>query len=79
MVKTTAQLDQLEVLTNSVEFALIQKEVLYGLKQGTEVLQEIHKEMGGLDNVEKLMGHSAEERAYQRVCIEYSMPPPNTH
>jgi len=37
------------------------------LQQGTSVLKEIHKEMGGIENVEKLMGESEEARAYQRV------------
>jgi charged multivesicular body protein 6 len=69
LAKTDAQLAQLEVLTNDVEFALIQKDVLFGLQQGTQVLKEIHKEMGGIENVEKLLGESEEARAYQEVCI----------
>ncbi|KAK0107285.1 Vacuolar protein sorting-associated protein 20, variant 2 [Cadophora gregata] len=64
--KTDAQLEQLEKLTSSVEFALVQKDVVFGLQQGTSVLQEIHKEMGGLDHVEKLMGETAEAVAYQQ-------------
>ncbi|PGH15823.1 hypothetical protein AJ79_02204 [Helicocarpus griseus UAMH5409] len=65
LAKTDAQLDQLERLTGSVEFALVQKDVLFGLSQGTKVLQTIHKEMGGLEGVEKLMGESEDARAYQ--------------
>ncbi|EOD51316.1 snf7 family protein [Neofusicoccum parvum] len=68
--KTDAQLAQLEVLTNDVEFALVQKDVLFGLQQGTSVLKEIHKEMGGLENVEKLMGENEEAQAYQREISE---------
>lgn len=68
--KTDAQLEQLEKLTSSVEFALIQKDVFFGLQQGTKVLKEIHAEMGGLDHVEKMMGETAEEIAYQQVCLE---------
>lgn len=67
--KTDAQLAQLETLTSDVEFALVQKDVLFGLQQGTSVLKEIHKEMGGLENVEKLMGENEEAQAYQRVSI----------
>ena len=59
--KTDAQLAQLEILTSDVEFALVQKDVLFGLQQGTAVLKEIHKEMGGIENVEKLLGEN--ERA----------------
>jgi charged multivesicular body protein 6 len=69
LAKTDAQLAQLEQLTSDVEFALIQKDVLYGLQEGTAVLKEIHKEMGGIENVEKLLGESEEARAYQEVRI----------
>ncbi|KAK3488321.1 Snf7 family, partial [Neurospora crassa] len=68
--KTDAQLEQLEKLTSSVEFALIQKDVFFGLQQGTKVLKEIHAEMGGLDHVEKMMGETAEEIAYQQEVSE---------
>ncbi|KAI6790397.1 charged multivesicular body protein-like protein 6 [Hortaea werneckii] len=63
--KTDQQLAQLETLTSDVEFAQVQKDVVFGLQQGTSVLKEIHKEMGGLDKVEMIMGESAEARAYQ--------------
>lgn len=66
--KTDAQLAQLEQLTSDVEFALVQKDILYGLQQGTAVLKEIHKEMGGIENVEKLLADNEEARAYQEVC-----------
>ena len=65
LAKTDAQLEQLEKLTNSVEFALIQKDIIYGLEQGTNVLKSIHREIGGIDHVEKLMGDTAEAIAYQ--------------
>ncbi|OCT52203.1 Charged multivesicular body protein 6 [Cladophialophora carrionii] len=64
--KTDAQLEQLEKLTSSVEFALVQKDVLFGLQQGTQVLNMIHKEMGGLEAVEKLMGETEDARRYQQ-------------
>ncbi|KAF2248973.1 Snf7-domain-containing protein [Trematosphaeria pertusa] len=66
LAKTDQQLAQLEQLTSDVEFALVQKDVLFGLQQGTTVLKEIHKEMGGIENVEKLLGESEEARAYQQ-------------
>jgi charged multivesicular body protein 6 len=65
--KTDAQLAQLEILTSDVEFALVQKDVMYGLQQGTEVLKMIHKEMGGVEGVEKLLGDSEEAKVYQKV------------
>ena len=67
LAKTDSQLEQLEKLTSSVEFALVQKDVVFGLQQGTQVLQQIHKEMGGLEAVEKLMGETEDARAYQQV------------
>ncbi|KXH44691.1 Snf7 family protein [Colletotrichum simmondsii] len=68
--KTDAQLEQLEKLTSSVEFAMIQKDVVFGLQQGTKVLKEIHSEMGGIEHVEKLMGETADAIAYQREVSE---------
>ena len=67
LAKTDSQLETLEKLVNDVEFALVQKSVLLGLQQGTEVLQAIHKEMGGIEGVEKLMGETDDARAYQEV------------
>ncbi|KAH9907990.1 charged multivesicular body protein 6 [Xylariomycetidae sp. FL2044] len=66
LAQTDAQLAQLEQLTRGVEFALIQKDVVFGLQQGTRVLREIHAEMGGLEHVEKLMGETADAVAYQQ-------------
>lgn len=68
LAKTDSQLAQLEQLVSQVEFALVQKDIMYGLQQGTQVLQAINKEMGGLAAVEKLMGENEEARAYQEVC-----------
>ncbi|PSN61749.1 charged multivesicular body protein-like protein 6 [Corynespora cassiicola Philippines] len=70
LAKMDAQLAQLEQLTSDVEFALVQKDVLFGLQQGTAVLKEIHKEMGGIENVEKLLGENEEARAYQEEISE---------
>jgi charged multivesicular body protein 6 len=70
IAKADAQLEQLLQLTANVEFARVQKEILSGIEQGTKVLQEIHKEMGGLEHVEKLMGDTAEAVAYQRELSE---------
>lgn len=64
--KTDQQLEQLEKLTSSVEFALVQKDVVFGLQQGTTVLNQIHKEMGGLEGVEKMMADNEEARRYQQ-------------
>ena len=39
---------------------------MHGLKQGNDVLKEIHREMN-VESVEKLMEETAEARAYQQV------------
>lgn len=70
LAKTDAQLETLEQLTSNVEFAQVQKDVVYGLQQGTSVLKQIHAEMGGIENVEKLMGESEDARAYQKEISE---------
>ncbi|KAI9661484.1 MAG: Vacuolar protein sorting-associated protein 20 [Alyxoria varia] len=66
LARTDTQLAQLEKLVMDVEFAAVQKDVVFGLKAGTEVLKEIRKEMGGLEGVEKIIGQSEEEKEYQR-------------
>jgi charged multivesicular body protein 6 len=70
LAQTDGQLEQLEKLTSSVEFALVQKDVVFGLQQGTKVLAEINKEMGGIDHVEKLLEENAEARAVQEEISE---------
>ena len=70
LAKTDSQLATLEQLTANVEFALVQKDVLFGLKQGTDVLKQISAEMGGVDKVEKLMEENEEAREYQRQVSE---------
>jgi hypothetical protein len=67
LTKTDQQLAQLQALTSDVEFALVQKDVVFGLQQGTAVLKEIHKEMGGLEKVELIMSETEEAQAYQNV------------
>ncbi|TFK77209.1 hypothetical protein BDN72DRAFT_736933, partial [Pluteus cervinus] len=67
--KTDGQLDNLEQLVSSIEFSLIEVSVVHGLKQGTDVLKQIHKEMS-LESVEKLMDETQEAREYQREVGE---------
>ena len=44
----------------------MEKDVLFGLKQGNSVLNELNREMS-IENVEKLMGETADAIAYQKV------------
>jgi charged multivesicular body protein 6 len=70
LLQTDQQLEQLQKLTSDVEFASVQKDVVFGLKQGTAVLKQIHAEMGGIENVEKLLGENADAIAYQKEVGE---------
>lgn len=70
LAKTDSQLETLEQLTSNVEFSLVQKDVIFGLQQGTSVLKQIHAEMGGIEKVEKLMGENEDARAYQQEISE---------
>ncbi|KAF7339563.1 hypothetical protein MSAN_02170800 [Mycena sanguinolenta] len=65
LLKTDGQLETLEQLVSTIEFSLVEVSVLHGLKQGNEVLKEIHKEMS-IESVEKLMDETQEAREYQR-------------
>ena len=58
---------------STIEFSLVEVSVLHGLKQGTEVLKEIHKELN-VESVERLLEETAEAREYQRVCSSCPMP-----
>ncbi|KAL4241606.1 Snf7 family protein [Abortiporus biennis] len=67
--KTDGQLENLEGLVSTIEFSLVEVSVLHGLKQGNEVLKEIHKELN-VESVEKLLEETAEAREYQREIDE---------
>ncbi|KAG9119889.1 Vacuolar protein sorting-associated protein 20 [Ceratobasidium sp. 392] len=67
--KTDGQLETLENLVSSIEFALVEKDILFGLQQGNKVLKNIHAEMS-LEDVEKLMEETAEAVAYQNEIDE---------
>jgi hypothetical protein len=57
----------------TVEFSLIEVSVMHGLKQGNEVLAQIHKEMR-IEDVEKLMSETKEAIAYQNVDLSDLSP-----
>ncbi|RUP46269.1 Snf7-domain-containing protein [Jimgerdemannia flammicorona] len=71
--RTNAQLINLEEMTNSIEFALVEKQVFDGLKAGNNVLKEIQNEMS-LEAVEKLMDETADAIAYQNVGWIWGCP-----
>jgi len=58
-------MENLEQLVSTIEFSLIEVSILHGLKQGNDILKEIHKEMN-VESVEKLLEETAEAREYQK-------------
>ena len=67
--QTDRQLETLQQLTASIEFALVEKDVLYGLRRGNDVLRQIQSEMS-LEGVQKLMEDTAEGIRYQRAVSD---------
>lgn len=51
---------------SQIEFSLIEKDVVFGLRQGNEALAQLNKETN-IENVEKLLADTAEAIAYQKV------------
>ncbi|BGP56489.1 Vacuolar protein sorting-associated protein 20 [Rhodotorula sphaerocarpa] len=64
--QTDAQLETLQKLVQSIEFSLVEKDVLYGLQEGNAVLKQLNKEMD-LATVERLMDDTREGIAYQEA------------
>ncbi|KAJ2827042.1 Vacuolar protein sorting-associated protein 20 [Coemansia sp. 'formosensis'] len=65
MIRTTDdQLFNLQHLMETIEFSLVQKDVIFGLEQGSKVLTQLNKEMR-IEDVERLADDTAEAIAYQ--------------
>ncbi|KAJ3372366.1 Vacuolar protein sorting-associated protein 20 [Kappamyces sp. JEL0680] len=67
--KTGQQLMNIEQLTGTIEYALVEKEIIEKLALGNSVLKQIHQEMD-LTKVEKIMDDTAEGIAYQKEIEE---------
>lgn len=61
ITKTYDQLDNLETLIGTIEFKLIEKDVMYGLAQGNEVLKTLNSEMS-VDKIDKVLDDLEDER-----------------
>lgn len=59
--KTFEQLDNLEKLIGTIEFKLIEKDVMYGLQQGNQVLKQLNNEMN-VEKIDKIMDDLEEEK-----------------
>ncbi|RKP02781.1 hypothetical protein CXG81DRAFT_2223, partial [Caulochytrium protostelioides] len=62
--QTDAQLLNLETLTTQIEFAVVEQDVVAGLKAGHQVLEQLNRETD-INAVEKLMEDTADAIAYQ--------------
>lgn len=69
LIKTGDQLLTLEQLTNTIEFALVEQEIMKGLEEGNKVLAIINKEIS-IEKVEKIMDDTADAIAYQNEIQE---------
>ncbi|KAI3404716.2 VPS20 [Candida oxycetoniae] len=61
ITKTFDQLDTLEKLIGSIEYKLIEKDVLYGLQQGNAVLKQLNGEMN-VEKIDKILDDLEEEK-----------------
>lgn len=59
--RTYEQLDNLEKLIGTIEFKSIEKDVIYGLQQGNEVLKKLNSEMS-MDKIDKVLDDLEDER-----------------
>lgn len=51
-----------------MEFALVEKDVLFGLSQGNRALQQLHLEIS-LDEAERILDETEDSIAYQEVHL----------
>ena len=54
---------------STIEFSLIEVSIFHGLRQGNDILKEIHQEMN-VESVERLLEETAEAREYQKVSSD---------
>ncbi|XP_011270521.1 hypothetical protein CAOG_08866 [Capsaspora owczarzaki ATCC 30864] len=67
--RAEGQIQNVEELTASIEFAVVEQQVLAGIKAGTETLTELNNQMK-LEDVERLMDDTQEAIAYQNEISE---------
>lgn len=70
MENTDVQLETLEKLTSDIEFALVERQIIDGLKVGNEALKKIH-EVLSIDEVEQILDETRESVEKQNVIIKY--------
>lgn len=66
LLKTDQQLENMDQLIHTLEFAQIEQEVVRSLKTGNDCLKKLH-EMMSLDEIEDIMDDTREAIEHQRV------------
>lgn len=70
--RISEQLLTLETLISTVEFKLVEKDFVYGLQQGNEILKQLNQELN-LDKIENIMDKALDSVEYQQeVDLELS-------
>lgn len=69
IAKIYSQIESLEQLISSIEFKLIEKNVVYGLEQGNSILKQLNQELN-MNRIEKLMDDTEEGIRYQEEVSE---------
>ncbi|CAK9440617.1 uncharacterized protein LODBEIA_P46460 [Lodderomyces beijingensis] len=69
IAKTFEQLDNLEKLIGTIEFKLIEKDVMYGLQQGNAVLKQLNNEMS-VDKIDRILDDLEEEKLKEQEISE---------
>lgn len=68
LMKTDNQLENMEQLIHTLEFAQIEQEVIRSMKAGNDCLKKLH-EMMSIDEIEDIMDDTREAIEHQRVLI----------
>lgn len=68
MQKTDGQLENLERLTQDIEFAQVELEVVSGLKTGNDALKKINDALN-INDIEKILDETREGIEKQRVNV----------
>lgn len=64
--RTDGQLENLEKLTQDLEFAQVEVEVVNGLKQGNEALKKVNEALN-IEDIEKILDETREGVEKQQV------------
>lgn len=70
LIKTDAQLDNLEKLTHDIEFAQVELQVVEGLKKGNEALKKVNDALN-IEDIENILEDTRESIDKQNVSSKH--------